>query len=1260
MTTAVPVEAGQLDKVQWRIAEVVSMGPTLRAVIVGDQATEDRLAAHLRRAQCELRSHRVDGEADYVAALSPSVDVILADQAHAALGVRRILELARQSGLSIPIVVVGERIGEEAVAECLRSGAADYLCKDDLTRLREAVTMALQQGQKRRANERTLAALRTGVERFRTISELGTDYAYCFRIEPDGSVVGEWVTGAFTRITGFTPEEVEARAGGIGIVHPDDVIVALRRMQALLAGRPDASDYRIITKSGEVRWLHDHGRPERDAAQGRVVRIRGAAHDITDRKRAEDSLRDSEKRFRALIEQSTDGVALLDAQGHVVYVSPSMHRILGYSDEELLGRDAFEWMHPEDVGVNQDLFARLLQEPGRSASAQYRYRHQDGSWRWLESIATNLLADASVSAVVVNYRDVTDRKRVESALAQALRERENIMETIPDVLYTLDREGRLINWNRQVEIRTGLAAEAIKGRSALEFFPEEDRPIVAEAIGNAFARGYGEVEARMLQKDGAAVPYHFTGVPLRDAYGEVIGLTGVGRDISERKRSDAELQRLATQVEQQARMLEGILAASPDHVYMMDRTGRITYVSRAGARALGLEREAMVGKTALELGLPAAAVGAAAAQREAVFATGQSIAGEIQLPTVGGLRDFQYALSPVFCADGSVEAIVATATDVTERKQAERRTAVLLEVATDVGGTLDLEEIFSRVLVRAADVLPCDGVAVFHLDSIKQVTRMIAQYGVPPAMLGAAEALTFPTDEPFGGHLKRGETIVINDMHRQSWLSADVWARFQVAALIAAPLRVRGRGLGALVAFNHDAARPFEARQVDLFKGIAGQLAVAMESVELYQAQQQEAEVSAALARVGRELIATLDTPVLLNRLCQLTTEVLPCDYSHVWLWQPKDGVYTAAAAHGDPPEEWEALRAVKLPRDRLGRLFEELDRSGLVSINLSEFGHMSAAEPAHGITVSLMLPLRRGGEIVGLYTAGYRGRHQPFSPQAERVARGMAQLGSLALESARLVEELERANRLKSDFVATMSHELRTPLNIILGYNDLLLDGAFGSLTPEQTDVLGRAACSGKALHELINATLDVSRLESGRLPLQVSEVNVADLVREIDAEVREIYGKKPGLRFAWNIDASVPRLTTDAVKLKVVLKNLIGNALKFTDEGSVVVQVRRRRKGMQFNVADTGIGIAPTAQPVIFEAFRQVDGSATRRYGGVGLGLYIARRLVDVLGGTIAVESELGRGSTFQVWLPSQEPAGREEPNRLQSLAQITTQSR
>jgi len=323
-----------------------------------------------------------------------------------------------------------------------------------------------------------------------------------------------------------------------------------------------------------------------------------------------------------------------------------------------------------------------------------------------------------------------------------------------------------------------------------------------------------------------------------------------------------------------------------------------------------------------------------------------------------------------------------------------------------------------------------------------------------------------------------------------------------------------------------------------------------------------------------------------------------------------------------------------------VGALIERVERDGIVNLTLEDIASplLPRIWSAYGITAALWVPLRRGDELVGIHTAGYRGRCEGFDHIQQRIARGIGQLGSLALQSARLFEELERANRLKSEFVATMSHELRTPLNIIIGYNELVLEEAFGPLSAEQSEVLQRVQLSARNLLELISATLDMSRLESGQMRVQLSEVNVPELLQGLAAEVRKLHAPRPEVLLTWQaLPPEMPVIRTDELKLSIALKNLITNALKFTTAGEVVVSTALDGERLTFSVRDSGPGINAQQREEIFEPFRQGDGSSTRVYGGVGLGLYVTRRLVEMLGGSITVESTVGQGSTFHLTVPA-----------------------
>jgi len=264
---------------------------------------------------------------------------------------------------------------------------------------------------------------------------------------------------------------------------------------------------------------------------------------------------------------------------------------------------------------------------------------------------------------------------------------------------------------------------------------------------------------------------------------------------------------------------------------------------------------------------------------------------------------------------------------------------------------------------------------------------------------------------------------------------------------------------------------------------------------------------------------------------------------------------------------------------------------------------------------------------------------------------RIQAATADLAEQNMRLQwqsRELEKANRLKSEFLASMSHELRTPINALIGYASLMLDRIYGELTPRQEEGLSRIQGAAQHLLALINDILDLAKIEAGRMPLHLDDVTLADIVTEISQQIEPLVTKK-SLTFNVEMPSTPLTLHTDRTKVKQILLNLLSNAVKFTHHGGIWVTISRDEEDLRFDVRDTGIGIRPSDLESIWEDFRQVDQSRTREFGGTGLGLSITRKLVDALGGHVFAESVFGKGSTFTVVLPIRSVVRPDDPPRV-----------
>jgi len=311
-------------------------------------------------------------------------------------------------------------------------------------------------------------------------------------------------------------------------------------------------------------------------------------------------------------------------------------------------------------------------------------------------------------------------------------------------------------------------------------------------------------------------------------------------------------------------------------------------------------------------------------------------------------------------------------------------------------------------------------------------------------------------------------------------------------------------------------------------------------------------------------------------------------------------------------------------------------------------------------------LPLISRGQSVGVLAADNALSRQPIAPRLD-LFRIFASQAAVAIENAQLFQEVEEANRQlarasrhKSEFLANMSHELRTPLNAILGFTELIIDGVYGKVPENLRESIEDIHTNGRHLLRLINDVLDLSKIEAGRMQLSLSDYSVQELIDSVVSATRSLAEEKQ-LKLKSQVDEDLPAASGDAKRLTQVLMNLVGNAIKFTPAGGSVnvtaklvpssefgvsssqpetrnpkPETARASEQIEIAVEDTGIGIAAEELERIFSEFRQVDSSITREYGGSGLGLSIAKRFVELHGGVIWAESQVGQGSVFCFRIP------------------------
>jgi signal transduction histidine kinase len=356
------------------------------------------------------------------------------------------------------------------------------------------------------------------------------------------------------------------------------------------------------------------------------------------------------------------------------------------------------------------------------------------------------------------------------------------------------------------------------------------------------------------------------------------------------------------------------------------------------------------------------------------------------------------------------------------------------------------------------------------------------------------------------------------------------------------------------------------------------------------------------------------------------------------------DGEFLQVVAnYGETPEQIAILEATPIrpiPETRSGSAF--LEKRPIHLLDAQEGAREHDPAVLTGARTLLAVPLLREGSPIGNITI-WRSFVEPFTEKQIELVQTFANQAVIAIENVRLFQEiqeknelLEAANRHKSQFLANVSHELRTPLNSIIGFTRLVLRRTEGQIADLQKENLQKVLISSEHLLSLINGLLDLSKIEAGRMEVFAETFKLEEVIRVATATVEPLL-KNGRVRLVTEIAPDIPAVKTDREKLKQVVLNLLSNAVKFTEKGEIKVSAYRDNGTLKLVVADTGIGMKKEALNYIFEEFRQVDMSTTRKYGGTGLGLAIVKRLTNLLGGEISVESEEGKGSTFTIVLPT-----------------------
>jgi signal transduction histidine kinase len=579
-------------------------------------------------------------------------------------------------------------------------------------------------------------------------------------------------------------------------------------------------------------------------------------------------------------------------------------------------------------------------------------------------------------------------------------------------------------------------------------------------------------------------------------------------------------------------------------------------------------------------------------------------------------------------------------TDLSESLEQQTATSKVLDVISR--SAFDLQAVFETVAESSVRLCGADRAFIQRFDG--ELLRMVVAFNAPQALKEFIEQnpIRPGRDSTSARAALERRTVQISDVladPEYTYGSKDVEA---IRTVLAVPILKGDDLLGVLTIYHLKEVRPFTDKQIALLETFADQAAIAIDNVRLLDELRQSLQRQTATADVLKVISrSAFDLQTVLQTL--VASAVRLCDAEKGAITRQKGGVFYRAESYGFSAEFMDYVRDLPVEPERgtaAGRALLEGKAVHIADVRADpEYNFEAQRFDTYRTTIGV--PMLREGVPIGVL-ALVRSEVRPFTEKQIELVSTFADQAAIAIENVRLFDEiqekshqLEVASQHKSQFLANMSHELRTPLNAILGYTELMADGAYGEPSEKMLGILKRLESNGKHLLGLINDVLDLSKIEAGQLVLELSDYSIQDIAQTVRSTLEPLAADKK-LGFKVEVAPQLPPGRGDGRRLTQVLINLVGNAIKFTDQGEVAIKAEAHNGSFHVSVRDTGPGISAADQAKLFQEFQQADNAITRKKGGTGLGLAISKRIIEMHGGKIWVKSQPGQGSTFAFTLP------------------------
>lgn len=943
-------------------------------------------------------------------------------------------------------------------------------------------------------------------------------------------------------------------------------------------GKPVVMEHIHFDKDGNDRFVEVHGYPIFND-KGELIQMIEYSLDITERKLAEVELMEAKNKTEAILQASTNGIITINEKGIIETFNPAAQQIFGYSFEEIIGKKV-NLLMPEEHAKNHDQYLRNYLETGIKKvigkKLEITAKRKNGELFPVEiGISEVPLKNTRLFTGIVN--DITERKKAEQELMEAQDRLKMAMESanMGSWEYLISEDKFIVD--EELEKLFGVAKGEFPSSSEgwLTFVHPDDLDQVVEIENQALETGGAyEDEFRIIRQDGEVRHMISKGQVFQNEKGEAINAAGLVEDITERKAAEQELQKLTTAMEQ-----------SPVSVVITDLGGKIQYVNPAFTIVTGYTYEEAIGQNPRVL---------KSGKHDAEFyksiwntiRSGETWKGEIVNRKKNGEEFWEMAsISPVMDSNGKITNYIAVKNDITEKKKAEEQLLLLNQL---VYGSLESADV-------GAWWIDFDEEDTFH--ALDTTARLI---GIPvndspekSYKISEWVAILMKTKELDPEYAKMIDATLEN-------FSGTISGKYQQYRAKYPTLQPDGSVRWI------DARADVPERDA---KGVALRMTgTLIDITEMKRAEDELKEAKHRAEEISRNFANFLDSTSDLVYLKDKKLRFLAVSQPLATLLGYSTWTEIAGKTEAEIKNEYTTIH-----------FKEEFDHQIINEGTVLELTEdIITKGDKKGWVDTVKKPLRaEDGTIVGIVS----------------VSRDITEMKETQEELAEAKEVAEAATQAKGDFLANMSHEIRTPMNAILGLNHLQQKT---NLTPKQLDYAKKIERSAQNLLGIINDILDFSKIEAGKIDMEKIDFNLNDVLDNL-SNMMSVKAQQKDLELIISKHSDVPTyLIGDPLRLGQVLINLSTNAIKFTEKGEIEIKaekikITKKEAFIRFSVRDTGIGLTEKQKGKLFQSFQQADTSTTRKYGGTGLGLTISKKLSELMGGEIGVDSVPGEGSTF-----------------------------